>query len=106
MEDYSIIHGQAMLELMIALLLAIVTSYVYISCKVYGRRMKAAQVAGLKSIRQLSRHKNQESFSASSRRACPEKHKSSISDWLAPMVVWAAVIWTTLAVVSILLGEN
>lgn len=106
MEDYSIIHGQTMLELMIALLLAIVTSYAYISCKAYDRRMKAAQVAGLKSIRQLSKDNNQESFSASPRRACPEKHKSSISHWLAPIVVWAAVIWTTLAVVSILLGEN
>ena len=105
MEDYLIIHGQTMLELMFALLLAIVTSYAYVSCKSYDRRMKA-QVAGLKSIRQPSTDKNQESLSASPRRACPEKHKSSIIDWLAPMVVWAAVIWTTLAVVSILLGEN
>jgi hypothetical protein len=106
MEDYSIIHGQLMLELMVALLLAIVTSYAYISCKAHDRRMKAAQIAGLKSIRQLSTHKSQEFFSPTPRRAPSEKHKSSISDWLAPMIVWAAVIWTTLAVVSILLGEN
>ena len=106
MEDYPIIHGQTMLELMFALLLATVTSYAYISCKAYDRRMKAAQVAGLKSIRQLSTDKSQESFSPSPRRASSEKHKSSISDWLAPMIVWAAVIWTTLAVVSMLLGEN
>jgi hypothetical protein len=106
MEDYSIIHGQTLLELMVALVLATVTSYAYISCKACDRRMKAAQVAGPKSIRQPSTHKTQESFSPSSRRAPSEKPKSSISDWLAPMIVWAAVIWTTLAVVSILLGED
>jgi hypothetical protein len=29
-----------------------------------------------------------------------------ISTWLAPIIVWVAVFWTMLAVISILLGES
>jgi hypothetical protein len=35
-----------------------------------------------------------------------ERHKSSIGDWLAPLIVWAVVIWTLLAVVIVMLGEG
>lgn len=107
MEDYTIIQGQTVLEVLFALLLTLVTSCVYLSCKAYARRMSAAHakpVVGCRSMlcpMSLSEHHN-----SSSPRVLWEKHKSSIADWLAPLVVWSAVIWTLLAVVSILLGEN
>jgi hypothetical protein len=34
-----------------------------------------------------------------------EKFKGWMGDWLAPIVVWSAVIWMMLSVVIILLGE-
>lgn len=48
MEDYSIIQGQTMLEAMYALLLTLITSYVYFSRWAYAQRMRAPHVARLK----------------------------------------------------------
>lgn len=104
MGDYSIIQGQSVLEVLFALLLTLVTSYVYISCKVYAQRTDAAHLARLRALRQFSTNDNQRSSLAG--RALPENTGSSIRDWLAPIIVWSVVIWVTLAVVSILLGEN
>ena len=42
MEEYSIIQGQTILEVLFALLLTLVTSYAYTSCRAYARRMDAA----------------------------------------------------------------
>jgi type II secretory pathway component PulJ len=106
MEDYSIIQGQTILELMIALLLTMVTSYVYVSCRTYAQRMNAARPDKLKALRQLSTDVNRESFSALPYRRAAETQQSWISTWLAPIIVWVAVFWTLLAVVSILLGES
>jgi type II secretory pathway component PulJ len=106
MEDYSIIQGQTILELMIALLLTMVTSYVYVSCRNYAQRMNAAGPDKLKALRQLSTDVNRESFSALPCRRAAETQQSWISTWLAPIIVWVAVFWTLLAVVSILLGES
>lgn len=106
MEDYSIIQGQTILELMFALLLMMVTSYVYVSCRAYAQRMNAARPDRLKSLRRLSTDENRESFSALPRRTPSGTRKFLITEWLAPIIVWAAVIWTMLAVVSILLGES
>ena len=104
MEHYSIIQGQSVLEVMFAILLTLVTSYVYISCKVYAQRADAAHVARLRALRQFSIHDNQQSSVPG--RALPENTGSSVSDWLAPTIVWSAVIWITLALVSALLGDN
>jgi hypothetical protein len=105
MNDYSIIQGQTILELMFALLLTLTTIYVCISCRAYAQRMKAAPGTRSKGLRQPSTDENQ-TLCPLPQRAPSEKHKSSFSDWLAPIIVWAAVIWTMLAVVSILLGES
>jgi type II secretory pathway component PulJ len=106
MEDYSIIQGQTILELMIALLLTMVTSYVYVSCRTYAQRMNAARPDRLKALRRLSTDENRESFSALPHGRPAETHQSVISTWLAPIIVWVAVFLTMLAVVSILLGES
>ena len=42
MEGYPIIQGQTILEVLFALLLILVTSYAYISCRSYACRMDAA----------------------------------------------------------------
>lgn len=106
MEDYSIIQGQTILELMIALLLTIITSYVYVSCRTYAQRMKAARLDRLKTLRRLSTDEDQESFPALLLPTPSGTGKFLITEWLAPIIVWAAVIWTMLAAVSILFGED
>jgi len=106
MEDYSIIQGQTILELMFAFVLTMVTSYVYVSCRAYAQRTNAARPDRLKALRRLSTDENQEPFSALPHRRPAETHESLISTWLAPIIVWVAVFWTMLAVVSILLGES
>ena len=68
MEDYSIIQGQTILELMFALLLTMVTSYEYVSCRAYAQRMNAVRPDRLKALHRLSTDENQESFSALPRR--------------------------------------
>jgi hypothetical protein len=106
MEDYSIIQGQTLLEMTFALLLIIVTAYVYVSCRVYAERMNTVPVARLKTIRPASTHKGQESSSALPGCLWLSKHSPSVGDWLVPLIVWTAVIWIMLAVVSIFLGES
>ena len=105
MEDYSIIQGQTILELTFALLLTMVTSFVYVSCRAYAQRMKAARPDGLKALR-MSADENQGSFSALPLRTPSGTPKFLITEWLAPIIVWAAVIWTMLAAVNILFGED
>ncbi len=106
MEEYSIIQGQTILEVLFALLLTLVTSYAYISCRAYVCRMDAADeklaAAKLKilpEMRSAERH-----FCSPSPPG--EKFKGWIRDWLAPIVVWSAVIWMMLSIVMILLGES
>ena len=106
MEDYSIIQGQTLLELMFALLLTMVTSYVYVSCRTYAQRMKAARLDRQKALRRLSTDENQGSVSALPLRTPSGTRKFVITEWLAPIIVWAAVFSTMLAIVSILLGES
>ena len=109
MEEYSIIQGQTILEVLFALLLTLVTSYAYISCRAYAGRMDAADArlaaAKLKTPPEM---KSAERHSCSPlRQPIPrEKFKGWMGDWLAPMVVWSAVIWMMLSIVMILLGES
>jgi hypothetical protein len=106
MEDYSIIQGQTILELMFALLLTLTTIYVCISCRAYAQRMNAVSGTRSKSLCQPSSDANQTLCPLLQCAPPSAKHKCSFSDWLAPIIVWAAVIWTMMAVVSILLGES
>ena len=109
MEEYSIIHGQTILEILSALLLTLVTSYAYISCRANARRVDAADAklaaAKLKTppeIRPAERH-----FCSPLPQPFPrEKFKGWMGDWLAPIVAWSAVIWMMLSIVIILLGEG
>jgi hypothetical protein len=109
MEEYSIIQGQTILEVLFALLLILVTSYAYISCRAYACRMDAANAkraaAKLKTppeIRKTERH-----FGSPLPQPIPrEKFKSWRGDWLAPIVVWSAVVWMMLSIVIILLGQS
>ncbi len=105
MEDYPIVQGQTLLELVFALFLATGTSYAYISCRSYVRRINASRVIGTKTLR-LSTEERQKSSSSLSQSARSQECNSSISDWLAPVIVWGAVILTALAMTGILLGEN
>ena len=105
MEDYPIVQGQTVLELVFALFLGIATSYAYISCKAYVRRINASHVISAKTLG-LSTKEGQKSPLSLAQSARSQECNFSISDWLAPAIVWAAVILTGLAMVSILLGEN
>ncbi len=104
MEDYSIIQGQSVLEVMFVLLLTLVTSYVYISCKLHAQHTDAAHTARLKTLRRCSPEDNPQPFSAEPE--LPKKLGPSVLDWIPPLVVWSAVGWVALAVACILLGEN
>jgi hypothetical protein len=109
MEEYSIIQGQTILEVLFALLLTLVTSYAYISCRAYACRIDAADAklaaAKLKTppeIRKAERH-----FGSPLPQPIPrEKFMSWMGDWLAPILVWSGVVWMMLSIVMILLGES
>jgi hypothetical protein len=110
MGDYTNLQGQTLLEVLFALCLMLVTAYVYLSCRAHARRTGAAPaktvVASPGVLRQMSLAARENCSSPSPGRALWEKYKSSIGDWLAPLIVWSVVIWTLLAVVGMLLGES
>lgn len=106
MEDYSITQGQTLLEMTFALALIVVTAFVYVSCRIYARRMNPGHVATIKSLSQASTQNHRENFSAPAGCSRVDKRNSSVRDWVASIIVWAAVILTMLAVLSILLGES
>jgi asparagine N-glycosylation enzyme membrane subunit Stt3 len=110
MEDYTNLQGQTGLEVLFALLLTLVTAYVYLSCRSHARRSEAAPakpvVASPGILRNISVAERENAALPSRGRALWRKHKSSISDWLAPLIVWSVVMWTLLAVVGMLLGES
>jgi hypothetical protein len=110
MEDYTNLQGQTVLEVLSALLLTLVTAYVYLACRSHAHLTQAAPAkpgaASPRILRNVSLA-GREHFAPRSRgRALWQKHKSSIGDWLAPLIVWSVVIWTLLAVVCILLGDG
>ena len=109
MEEYSIIQGQTILEVLFALLLTLVTSYAYISCRAYARRMDTAdaKLAAAKmkippDIKSAEKHLRSPSPQPIPR----EKFKGWMGDWLAPIVGWSAVIWMMLSIVMIMLEES
>jgi hypothetical protein len=110
MDDYTNLQGQTVLEVLFALLLTLVTVSAYLACRSHARRTEAAPakpgVASPGILRNMILAERANAASTSRGRALWQKHKSSIGDWLAPLIVWSVVIWTLLAVVSILLGES
>ena len=106
MEEYSIIQGQTILEVLFALFLTLVTSYAYISCRAHVCRRDAAdaKLAAAKLKTPPERRSAERHFCSSSPPG--EKFKAWMGDWLAPIVVWSAVSWMMLSIVMILLGEN
>ena len=110
MEDYTNLRGQTVLEVLSALLLTLVTAHVYLSCRPHARRAEAAPAkpvaARLSILRNIRLADRASGASLSRGGALWQKHKSSIGDWLAPLIVWSVVIWSLLAVVCIVLGES
>jgi len=106
MEEYSLIQGQTILEVLFALLLTLVTSYAYISFRAHACRRDAAdaKLAAAKLKTPPERRSAETHFCSSSPPG--EKFKAWMGDWLAPIVVWSAVSWMMLSIVMILLGEN
>lgn len=106
MEEYSIIQGQTLLEMTFALVLIVVTAFVYVSCRIYARRRNPGHVARITALREAITQNHRESFSAPVGYSRLYRKNSFVRDWLASIIVWAAVILTMLAVLSILLGES
>ena len=109
MEDYPIIQGQTILEVLSALLLTLVTSCAYISCRANARRMDAADAKLAAAKLQTSpemRSPENHSCSPSAQPIPRENYKAWMRDWLAPIVVWSAVIWMMLSIAIVLLGEG
>jgi hypothetical protein len=110
MEDYSIIHGQTLLEATFALLSALIISYVYVTWRACAHSTPSSalkpEISPPNMPGQLSADSRPNSSSPSPPRLWWKKHKSSIGDWVAPILAWTAVGWTTLALIGALLGEN
>ena len=110
MEESSTIQGQTLLEVLSALLLTLITVYVYLCCRPSAHRTRVVRamsaVAGQCMLARRALAARRNSFPPSPARVLWGKHKSSIGDWLAPVIVWAAVIWTLLAVVAVMLGDG
>ena len=109
MEDYTSLQGQTLLEVLFALLLTLVTAHVFLSCLGHTRRKSAHDqpvAASPRTFRRMSLAERENSCSPAPGRALWEKHKSSIADWLAPLIVWSVISWTLLAVAGMLLGES
>jgi hypothetical protein len=110
MEDYSIIQGQTILEVLFVLLSVFIASYVYFSCRARAHGTNVADVkpavAHMKMLCQVIPQGKQNSSALSLLRALWKKYKSPIGDWLAPILVWCAVVGTTLAIAGFLLSEN
>jgi hypothetical protein len=110
MEDYSIIQGQTILEILFALLSVLIASYVYRSwrARAYGASVAGAKpaVASKKMLCQVILQGKQNSSASSGLGALWKKYESPVGDWLAPILVWCVVLSITLAVVGFLLGES
>ena len=111
MEDYSIIQGPTLFEAVGVLLSIFIVSYVYLSWKIRAGRAAvpkhSANMPNLlvpKAMPPNNSPAPKHVFNGS--RLWWKKHNSFLENWLAPILVWAAVLWTTLAVIAILLGET
>jgi len=110
MDDYSFLHGQTILEVLFVLLSVLIASSVYLSWRATTHGPNVAHtkppVHSRKMFWQLIPPTAPNSSASSLPRALWRKYKSPVSDWLAPIVVWLVVVWMTLAIVAVLLGEN
>ena len=119
MQEYSIVQGQSVMELLFALLSVLIASYVFSSWRARAQPMdepesKPAAEGGnmlLPTTAPLNANPRSPSptrpnTSPTSDRRWWATHRASIGDWLAPILVWSVVGWSALAVIIILLGEN
>ena len=110
MEDYSVLQGPTVLEVLFALFSVLIASLAYLSWKRSIRRMNTAGPkppgASPSGLPQGDMDSHQIFCTPALTPVPAKKEKSAVGDWLAPIVVWAAVLWITLAVVSLMLGES
>jgi hypothetical protein len=110
MEEFSTIQGQALLEVLSALLLTLITLWVCLSCRALARRTKPVHAkpadVGQRILHSARLADCQNFLPPAPTQALWKKHKSSMGDWLAPVIAWAVVIWTLLAVVAMMLGDG
>ena len=110
MEDYSFLQVQSIPEVLFVLLSVLIASYVYLSWRVTAHGTNVAHAKPPVHTRKMFWPlipPTTPNFSASSLpRALWRKYKSPVGDWLAPILVWLVVVWMSLAVVAVLLGES
>lgn len=119
MQDYSMVQGQTVMELLVALLSFFIGSYAFWSWRARVRSMAEPEVmltadnSNMLPPETAPLNANLRSPSSTRRNASPasgqsrsKAHRSSIGDWLAPILVWLVVGWSVLAVAAILLGEK
>ena len=119
MQEYSIVQGQTVMELLFALLSVLIASYVFSSWRARAHRMDEPESEAAAEGRNMvllvtaplianprSPSPTRPSTSPTSDRRLWATHRASIGGWLAPILVWSVVGWSALAVVIILLGEN
>ena len=113
MQEYSIVQGQAVMELLFALLSVLIASYVFSSWSARAHPMDepesepAAKGRNMLLLVTAPLNANpRPNTSPTSDRRWWATHRASIGDWLAPILVWSVVGWSALAVIIILLGEN
>lgn len=106
MQEYSMVQGQTVMELLVALLSFFVGSYVFWSWRARIHSMALPpQTAPLDANLRSSSYTRLNASPASSQ-SLSKAQRSSIGDWLAPILVWLLVGWIVLAVAAILLGES
>lgn len=104
MEEYPSIQGPTIRQVLLVLLLTL-TPYVCISCRANASRMDAAD-AKLAAAKLKTPPEVKHSCSPFPQPVPGEKFKGWMGDWVAPIVVWSAVVWMMLSIVVILLGES
>ena len=110
MEEFATIQGLTPLEALSALFLTLITLWVFLSCRTFDHRAKAVYAkpvdASQRRFHSVTLRDCQNCLPPARPQALWKKHKSSIGNWLAPVIVWAVVIWTLLAIVVMMLGEG
>jgi hypothetical protein len=109
MEDYAITQGQRMLVFLFAFLLTAVSSYPWTSWMIWTQRINGSEPKPIATVfTRLGRIRAfvKCNFPRSLFQRRWETPKSSLGEWLAPVIAWLAVMLVSVAVVGLLLGEE
>jgi hypothetical protein len=119
MQEYSIVQGQTVIEVLFALLSALIASYALCSWRVRAHRASAPESKSAidlphvlppdhtkQSPNPRAGEPCQRNSRSTSIRFWWNSHKSPIRDWFVPILVCSVVVWSILAVAIILLGES